>query len=70
MRTISILTIAAIFAFSSCQKKSYTCVCTGGFAGTTEKTEIKAKNRGEAETKCKNMSTPPNVSDGYSCELK
>jgi hypothetical protein len=71
MRILLMMSLGAILAFSSCvQKKSYTCACTGGFAGTTTKTEIKAKNRAAAQQECKSHSSPPEVGCGFYCELE
>ena len=76
MRTYTILTLfaLAVLSFSSCKKednrKTYTCVCTGGFGGTSQDKFVKANDDTEAAQNCKALSSPANVNDGIECKLK
>lgn len=70
-RLVTMLFVMLVITSSSC-KKTYTCVCSGGFAGGTTETKIKAVNRQQAHRQCTKDNPPYNkdMADGMYCELK
>lgn len=60
-----------VLAFTSCQKKEYTCHCDGGFSGNGDTFIIKKASKGNAKSECYNYNSGINVDDGFhNCELK
>ncbi len=74
MKNILILTLATFaIGFTSCQRKSYTCKCSGGISGGTFYNEITAKSREQAKRKCEANNPDPGEGTGNDmmyCELQ
>lgn len=69
--TLILAACSSLFLLSSCDKKSYTCRCDGGFSGggTTETIQTTTKSR--AERKCDAFNSGPDTNDGfYNCRLQ
>ncbi|MBL7713163.1 MAG: hypothetical protein JNL13_11880 [Chitinophagaceae bacterium] len=70
----NILLLAAcssLLILNSCDKKSYTCRCDGGFSGGGTTATVEARNKSKAEHKCAGYNSPAGTNDGtYNCRVQ
>ncbi|HTN17822.1 MAG TPA: hypothetical protein VL092_09095 [Chitinophagaceae bacterium] len=72
MKNILLLSaFSSLFLLSSCDKKSYTCRCDGGFSGGGTISTVEARSKNKAENKCASYNSPTGTADGvYNCKLQ
>jgi hypothetical protein len=69
--TLLLSLFSSLLLLSSCDRKSYSCHCDGGFSGAGSTMNVEAASKKRAQKKCEDNNSGPETNDGYdNCTLQ